>query len=391
MATSSSPSLISVDPRLVLLVGGTIEQIHLGRPLGRATGLCLGARALAAVQAAQQPEGWAMQAYRYGLQPRLVWRTGGSEAWRFCSAPLLSASLQTFLAESLALWDHCGRREEQVGAWHVVCVDLPALVLASQALQVALSVALVRTGNTDVTKSFRNWYNAWSVGSTAVSTAFYALQCTTQPDAGSAAVCFGHCFLPSWTRPFACWEPLAVSCIFSPSALVSQGCAHVSGVWAGLLWGKLAYSAAGWPAPPILRNGILVRPGHVPDGRGGGTGADRHWNGGQRLGGDEGWWARSPMLWHAGITVTVLVLTHVAASKASGGRGVSTRTGSAATWQWPEWFASAGDSVSEAGSSAIGTVWDYIIIDTPPDVTGVRGLLADAAENARQTVDALWG
>ena len=158
----SSPALISLDPQLVLLVGSALEQVHRGRPLGHATGLCLWAKSLAAVQAAQEPDGWAAQAYRYGAQPRLLWGGGAGrasgEAWRLCSAPLLSESLQSFLAETLLLWDHGGRREQQVGSRHFCLVELPALVLASQALQVALSVALVRTGNKNVTRTFSSWY-----------------------------------------------------------------------------------------------------------------------------------------------------------------------------------------------------------------------------------------
>lgn len=156
----TSAALVSLDPQLVLLVGSALEQVHRSRPLGHATALCLWAKSLAAVQAAQLPDGWAKQAYRYGAQPRLLWGSAGRshEAWRLCSAPLLSESLQSFLAESLLMWEHGGRREQHVGSWHFLLVDLPALVLTSQALQVALSVALVRTGNGDVTRTFGSWY-----------------------------------------------------------------------------------------------------------------------------------------------------------------------------------------------------------------------------------------
>jgi hypothetical protein len=379
-----SAALLSHDPQLVLLVGSALEQVHRGRPLGHVTGLCLWAKALAAVQAGQQPrDGWAMQACRYGVQPRLLWSRGASEGWRVCSAPLLSNSLQSFLAESLLLWDHGGRREQQVGPKHFLAVDLPALVLTSQALQVVLSVALVRTGNVNVARTFDSWYNAWGVGSTAVAMAFSALECSAQPDANNPMMPLGPWILPESMRPFACWQSLAISCLLSPSKLTSQGCAHISGIWAGLLWGKLA---GGWRAPTVLQNGILTRPGYARDS--GGIDADgRGPNAGHRLGHGEGWWARTVLV-HAGITAAVLVLTHVAASRTTRSQGHSGRSGGGSAWQWPQWL--AGSSASEIGSSSIGGLWDYIIIDNTASVAEARELLAGATEIARGTISAFW-
>jgi hypothetical protein len=75
-------------------------------------------------------------------------------------------------------------------------------------------------------------------------------------------------------------------------------------------------------------------------------------------------------------------------SKTSGGRRDSVRTGSATTWQWPEWL--AGGSTAETGSSPLGGLWDYIIIDNTASVAEARELLAGAAETARQTINAMW-
>ena len=214
--------------------------------------------------------------------------------------------------------------------------------------------------------------------------AFYALECSTQVDAGNPVVCLGCWILPVSMRPFACWEPLALTCLLSPSRVLSQGCAHISGIWAGLLWGKMTSfnSAGGLQVPPVLRNGVLTRPAYARDD--GGRRADA----GHRLGRGDAWWARSPLLVHAGITAAVLVLAHVAASKTGGGRRDSVRTGSAATWRWPEWMASG--SAAETRSSPLGGLWDYIIIDNTASAADARELVAGAAETARQMINALW-
>jgi hypothetical protein len=139
--------------------------------------------------------------------------------------------------------------------------------------------------------------------------AFCALECSAPPDAaGDPAVCLGCWTLPVSLRPFACWEPLALTCLLSPPRLLTQGCAHISGIWAGLLWGKMAYSAGGWQAPPVLRNGVLTRPVYARDD------GNRRGDAGHRLGRGDAWWARSPLLVHAGITAAVLVLAHVSLS-----------------------------------------------------------------------------
>jgi len=365
MAASAS---FRVDPQLVLLVGSTLEEVHRGRPLGRGTALWLGARAVTAAAAAQ--EGWSMRAY--GLQPALLCSsTASSEGWRLCTAPLLSESLQRFLAESLLLWDWAGCREQKVGTWQFISLDLPVLVLSSQALHVALAAAMVRTGSRDISRTFRSWYTAWSVGSTGAAMAFYALECSTAvpaEDAATPAVCFGLLQLPPSLRPYACWEPLAIAGLLSPAAASVQACAHVSGIWAGLLWGKIGGGGGGRGAA-VLRNGVLQRGG----GRGwGGWGQEPDRTaaagaGGHRLGGARDWCAMSPLLVHAGITAAVLVLTYAQRKRQQNNQRGSTLL--------PGAFGGAGNG-GAAGS------WELTMVDA-------REQLADAAASARDAL-AAW-
>ena len=325
------PAPVEVDPALVLLVARCAEELRYPQNLAaqRGTACWLGARGLAVAQG-----GWSVR--QHGLQPRLLCTAAGAdELGRLCTAPLLSASLQSYLDESLLLWQWGGQRERRVGATHFLTLDLPALILGSQALQVLLAAALVRTENREATRTFGGWYTGFSVGSTGVAMAFAALQVSGPPPPGSETIpaLYGLLRLPPSAWPFICWEPLLLSAALSPVAAASAACSHVSGIWAGLLWARLG---AGGVAPgPRLRNGVLQAPGAA---------AERAT--GYRLGGRERereWWYYSPLLVHVGITLAVLGLCHAQRKRedSSGAAGrqllqQSRPTSAEGGWQWPQ-------------------------------------------------------